>query len=87
MNALLKSNQVNEMEGGTFLDYDQEANADQYYGLDDAVFCAPAFRSLKQLMRRCLEDAVSSGNIYADAMLQHLYRWLCRLVNLDVLVL
>ncbi|GJY19845.1 DNA polymerase epsilon catalytic subunit A [Tanacetum coccineum] len=61
VNALLKSNQVNEMEGG----------------LDEATSCSPAFRVLKQLIQRCLADAVSSGNIYADAMLQHLYRWLC----------
>jgi hypothetical protein len=27
-----------------------------------------------------LSDAVSSGNTFADALLQHLYRWLCRLV-------
>ncbi|KAI3724149.1 hypothetical protein L2E82_35917 [Cichorium intybus] len=45
--------------------------------LDDATSCAPAFLVLKQLIQRCLTDAVSSGNIFADAMLQHLYRWLC----------
>ncbi|RLN07683.1 hypothetical protein C2845_PM11G04980 [Panicum miliaceum] len=32
---------------------------------------------LKQLIQRCISDAVSSGNVFADAILQHLYRWLC----------
>ncbi|XP_028111136.1 DNA polymerase epsilon catalytic subunit A-like [Camellia sinensis] len=44
---------------------------------DEATSCAPAFRALKQLIQRCLADAVTSGNVFADAILQHLYRWLC----------
>lgn len=32
---------------------------------------------MKQLVQRCLQDAVTSGNVFADAILQHLYRWLC----------
>lgn len=83
MNALLKSNQVNEMEGGILLGFDQEANSgfhasDKKYGYDDTNSCTAAFRVLKQLIQRCLADAVTSGNVYADALLQHLYRWLCR---------
>ncbi|PWA40336.1 DNA polymerase epsilon catalytic subunit [Artemisia annua] len=65
VNALLKSHQINEMEGSTL------------FGLDEAISCSPAFRVLKQLIQRCLADAVSSGNIFADAMLQNLYQWLC----------
>lgn len=63
VNALLKSNQLNEMEGG---------------GFDEAASNAPAFLVLKQLIQRCLVDAVTSGNEYADEILQHLYRWICR---------
>ncbi|PHT35292.1 DNA polymerase epsilon catalytic subunit B [Capsicum baccatum] len=82
VDALLKSNQVNEMEGGTLFGLDQEVNpttdftSEQYFS-DATTSCAPAFRVLKQLIQRCITDAVTSGNIFADAMLQHLYRWLC----------
>ena len=83
VNALLKSNQVNEMEGGTLFGFDHDLNSgshlpNEQLGLDEATSCSPAFRVLKQLIQRCLADAVTSGNIFADAMLQHLYRWLCR---------
>ncbi|MCD7471233.1 DNA polymerase epsilon catalytic subunit A [Datura stramonium] len=82
VDALLKSNQVNEMEGGTLFGLDQELNPmtnfpNEQYFFDTTTSCAPAFRVLKQLIQRCLTDAVTSGNIFADAMLQHLYRWLC----------
>ncbi|KAG8371187.1 hypothetical protein BUALT_Bualt13G0060900 [Buddleja alternifolia] len=82
VNALLKSNQVNEMEGGALFGLDQELNpatnnSDKQYCFDEATSCAPAFRVLKQLIQRCLADAVTSGNVFADALLQHLYRWLC----------
>ncbi|KAL8475241.1 hypothetical protein ACS0TY_031590 [Phlomoides rotata] len=79
VNALLKSNQVNEMEGGVLFGLDQEVNpnTDKQYCFDEATSCAPAFRVLKQLIQRCLADAVTSGNAFADALLQHLYRWLC----------
>ncbi|XP_020973385.1 DNA polymerase epsilon catalytic subunit A isoform X2 [Arachis ipaensis] len=82
VDALLKSNQVNEMEGGALLGFDNEFNSganptiDQS-GFDEAASCTHAFRILKQLIQRCLADAVTSQNTYADAMLQHLYRWLC----------
>ncbi|KAL4591685.1 hypothetical protein LXL04_004655 [Taraxacum kok-saghyz] len=76
VNALLKSNQINEMEGGTLFGFENDVASEQL-GLDEATSCSPAFRVLKQLIQRCLADAVSSGNIFADAMLQHLYRWLC----------
>ncbi|KAK2968076.1 hypothetical protein RJ640_000491, partial [Escallonia rubra] len=82
VSALLKSNQVNEMEGGTLLGLDQDSNTGPYVsneqcGFDEATSCAPAFRVLKQLIQRCIKDAVDNGNVYADAILQHLYRWLC----------
>ncbi|XP_075078061.1 DNA polymerase epsilon catalytic subunit A [Nicotiana tabacum] len=82
VDALLKSNQVNEMEGGTLFGLDQDLNSttnftNDNYCFDATTSCAPAFRVLKQLIQRCLTDAVTSGNIFADAMLQHLYRWLC----------
>ncbi|KAJ8551982.1 hypothetical protein K7X08_028425 [Anisodus acutangulus] len=70
------------MEGGTLFGLDQDPMTnftnEQYFS-DASTSCAPAFRVLKQLIQRCLTDAVTSGNIFADAMLQHLYRWLCRL--------
>ncbi|XP_057988015.1 DNA polymerase epsilon catalytic subunit A isoform X2 [Hevea brasiliensis] len=82
VNALLKSNQVNEMEGGALLGFEQDMNSsshiyDEQYGFDEVTSSAPALRALKQLIQRCLADAVSSGNVFADALLQHLYRWLC----------
>ncbi|KAL3518505.1 hypothetical protein ACH5RR_021094 [Cinchona calisaya] len=82
VNALLKSNQINEIEGGTLFGLDQDLNpttkvSDEQYCIDEVTSCAPAFRVLKQLIQRCLTDAVTSGNIFADAMLQHLNRWLC----------
>lgn len=84
VNGLLKSNQVNEMEGGALFGYDQDTNSgahilDAHGGFDEDTACAPAFRVLKQLIQRCLADAVTFRNAYADAVLRHLYRWLCRL--------
>ncbi|KAL6577446.1 DNA polymerase epsilon catalytic subunit A [Orobanche minor] len=82
VNSLLKSNQVNEMEGGALFGLDQEmnpasCNSDKQYSFDEEASCAPAFRVLKQLIQRCIADAVTSGNVFADAILQNLYRWLC----------
>ncbi|KDO51331.1 hypothetical protein CISIN_1g0001612mg, partial [Citrus sinensis] len=81
VNALLKSNQVNEMEGGGLFGFDQDMNSGPYNnelcGFDETTSSAPAFRVVKQLIQRCLTDAVTSGNVFADAILQHLYRWLC----------
>ncbi|XP_021832845.1 DNA polymerase epsilon catalytic subunit A-like isoform X1 [Prunus avium] len=82
VNALLKSNQVNEMEGGALLGFESDVNSgvhtsDLHVGFDEATSCAPTLRVLKQLIQRCLANAVTSGNVYADALLQHLYRWLC----------
>lgn len=88
VNALLKSNQVNEMEGGGLFGFDQDMNSGPYNnelcGFDETTSSAPAFRVLKQLIQRCLTDAVTSGNVFADAILQHLYRWLCRLAFLKM---
>ncbi|XP_010557398.1 PREDICTED: DNA polymerase epsilon catalytic subunit A [Tarenaya hassleriana] len=82
VNALLKSNLVNEMEGGSLLGFGQEidsggSSSTENTGFDEAIACAPAFRVLKQLIQRCLTDSINSGNIFADAISQHLYRWLC----------
>ncbi|XP_057456006.1 DNA polymerase epsilon catalytic subunit A-like [Lotus japonicus] len=82
VDALLKCNQVNEMEGGALLGFDHEFDSEAFSvdgqnSFDESTSCAHAFRVLKQLIQRCLADAVTSGNVFADAMLQHLYRWLC----------
>lgn len=80
VNALLKSTQVNELEGGALLGFDHDVISglvtDQS-GLGEGSSCGLAFRVLKQLIQRCISDAVTSGNVFADAILQHLYRWLC----------
>lgn len=77
------------MEGGGLFGFDQDmsygAQNNELYGFDETTSSAPAFRVLKQLIQRCLTDAVTSGNIFADAILQHLYRWLCRLEFLKML--
>jgi len=83
VNALLKSSQINELEGGALLGFNAESQDAVTLGSgqanwDESVSCAPAFRVLKQLVQGWLSDAVSSGNTFADALLQHLYRWLCR---------
>ncbi|XP_068664091.1 DNA polymerase epsilon catalytic subunit A-like isoform X2 [Aristolochia californica] len=75
VNALLKSSQVTEMEGAV-PNFDPDVNPEQA-GYDDASSCEQAFRTLKQLIQRCVSDAISCGNVFADAILQHLYRWLC----------
>ncbi|KAJ1279266.1 hypothetical protein BS78_04G142600 [Paspalum vaginatum] len=79
VNSLLKSSQVDEMEGGSVSSFGD--NTPGPHGtetdFDDPSLCLPAFQVLKQLIQRCISDAVSSGNVYADAILQHLYRWLC----------
>ncbi|KAF6166038.1 hypothetical protein GIB67_012935 [Kingdonia uniflora] len=76
VDALLKSSQVNDMEGGALFGFDQETNSGAH-GLDEASLCASAFRVLKQLIQRCLQDAIKSGSVFADEILQHLHRWLC----------
>lgn len=82
VDALLKSQQLSEIEGGSLLGFGQtKPGADtssEHSDYDEATACAPAFRVLKQLIQRCLADAVTSGNVFADAILQNLYRWLCR---------
>lgn len=78
VNALLKSSQVDELEGGTLFGYDHDMPHATETDFDNASSCAPAFQVLKQLIQRCISDAVTSGNVFADAVLQHLYRWLCR---------
>ncbi|KAK9126454.1 hypothetical protein Scep_015300 [Stephania cephalantha] len=78
VNALLKSNQLNELEGGALFGFEQETGlAHGQSGFDESTSCAYAFRVLKQLIQRCLEDAIKHSNVFADAVLQHLYRWLC----------
>ncbi|XP_058215283.1 DNA polymerase epsilon catalytic subunit A-like isoform X2 [Rhododendron vialii] len=82
VDALLKSNQLNEMEGGVLFGLEQDLNSgahtlNEHCCFDEVTSCSPAFRVLKQLIQRCLTDALTSGNVFADAILQHLYRWLC----------
>ncbi|GMH11122.1 hypothetical protein Nepgr_012963 [Nepenthes gracilis] len=82
VNALLKSNHINEIEGSTFFGFNQDSNSgadmpSDLYSFDEATSCGPAFSVLKQLVQRCLQDAIKFGNVFADAILQHLYRWLC----------
>ncbi|KAH7671411.1 DNA polymerase epsilon subunit 1 protein [Dioscorea alata] len=80
VNALLKSSQVDEMEGGSLFGYDHDMHSGSLandVNYDEASSCVHAFRVLKQLIQRCIADAVTSGNVFADAILQHLYRWLC----------
>uniref|UniRef100_A0ACD5XVC0 Uncharacterized protein n=1 Tax=Avena sativa TaxID=4498 RepID=A0ACD5XVC0_AVESA len=80
VNSLIKSSQVDEMEGGSIGSFENDVphgpNATEI-DFNDASLCLPAFQVLKQLIQRCISDAVSSGNVFADAILQHLYRWLC----------
>lgn len=83
VDAIVKCDQVNEMEGGALLGFDNQIDSEAFSindqnGFDESTSCAHAFQVLKRLIQRCLADAVTSGNVLADAMLQHLYRWLCR---------
>ena len=72
VNALLKYNLVNEMEGDTLLGFGHEHDSGAFSMNDqngfDEFLCT----------QRCLTDTVTSGTVYADSILQHLYRWLCR---------
>lgn len=80
VNSLLKSSQMDEMEGGPIGSFENDMPPGPHAtetDFDDASLCVPAFQVLKQLIQRCISDAVSSGNVFADAILQHLYRWLC----------
>lgn len=72
---------MDEMEGGPIGSFENDMPPGPHAtetDFDDASLCVPAFQVLKQLIQRCISDAVSSGNVFADAILQHLYRWLCR---------
>ncbi|XP_010496915.2 PREDICTED: DNA polymerase epsilon catalytic subunit A [Camelina sativa] len=75
VNALLKSNLVNEMEGGVFSGF--ETNSDENTSFDETTGCAQAFRVLKQLFDNCFTDVRKYENIYADSILQRLSWWLC----------
>lgn len=72
VNALLKSSHINEMEGGVLSGF--ETDTTSHVGNESFL---PAFSVLKQLIGRCISDAMTSGNPFADAILQHFYRWLC----------
>lgn len=83
VNALFNSSQINDLEGGALLGFNVESQDAVTLGAgqanwDESVLCAPTFRVLKQLVQGWLSDTVSSSNTFADALLQHLYRWLCR---------
>ncbi|GAB2214864.1 hypothetical protein Drorol1_Dr00019229 [Drosera rotundifolia] len=82
VNALLKSSHVNEIEGNLFFKFDKGTNSltdelNDHYSCDETTSCANAFVILKQFVQRCLQDAIKFGNVFAEAVLQHLYRWLC----------
>lgn len=78
VNALLKSSQISEFEGGTVDGDGSAAFNDGSNTWNEEIFCSPAFRVLKQLVGGWLADAISTGNNYSDALLQHVYRWICR---------
>ncbi|XP_076907152.1 DNA polymerase epsilon catalytic subunit A-like [Bidens hawaiensis] len=59
------------------LDHDLTSVSHELSDLDEATPCLLAFRALRTLIQRFLADVVSLGNIFADELLQHLYRWLC----------
>ncbi|BBN04847.1 DNA polymerase epsilon subunit 1 [Marchantia polymorpha subsp. ruderalis] len=77
VNALLKSSQISEFEGGTVDGDGSAAFNDGSNTWNEEIFCSPAFRVLKQLVGGWLADAISTGNNYSDALLQHVYRWIC----------
>ncbi|KAF3780559.1 DNA polymerase epsilon catalytic subunit A [Nymphaea thermarum] len=82
VNSLLKSSQLDEIEGGMLLGHEPDMPAGPPFVYSSSCFdeiaaCSSAFRVLKHLIQRCLSDAVTSGNVFADAILQHLYRWIC----------
>jgi DNA polymerase epsilon subunit 1 len=43
--------------------------------MDEFVTCSSAFRQLKQLVQKCVND-VMSGDEYADHILSHIYKWI-----------
>ncbi|KAK9798895.1 hypothetical protein WJX73_003389 [Symbiochloris irregularis] len=63
VNAIVKSDALAELEGGV--------------AAMDASGSAAAFRVLKQLVSNWLTDATQYSNLYADALLQNVWRWLC----------
>ncbi|CAM6102738.1 unnamed protein product [Calypogeia fissa] len=78
VNALLKSSQLNELEGGALFGFDSEPGVAEGQTIcDEEMLSAPAFKVLKNMVQNWLYDAVSSGNLFSDALLQHVYRWLC----------
>mmetsp|Transcript_42312 Transcript_42312/g.135440 ORF Transcript_42312/g.135440 Transcript_42312/m.135440 type:complete len:1109 (-) Transcript_42312:20-3346(-) len=77
VNAIDKSGQINELEGGVLLGLDSEAGnqllaPDSH---DEQLGCAPAFKVLKSLVQSWLQDAVSNDSVFADHLLSHLYHW------------
>ncbi|KAF5789802.1 putative DNA-directed DNA polymerase [Helianthus annuus] len=58
-------------------DEDLTLGSDELSDLDEATPCVHAFRALRALIQRCVADAMLSGNIFADELLQHVYRWFC----------
>ncbi|KAK1431332.1 hypothetical protein QVD17_07789 [Tagetes erecta] len=56
---------------------DFSSGSNELSELDEATPCVHAFRALRALIQRCVADAVSSSNIFADELLQHVYRWIC----------
>ncbi|KAK9075077.1 hypothetical protein SSX86_003396 [Deinandra increscens subsp. villosa] len=58
------------------LGFDHDLTSGSHLPLDEDTQCFAAFCVLRQLIKRCVADALSN-NIFADHLLQHLYRWLC----------
>ncbi|KAD4583994.1 hypothetical protein E3N88_21595 [Mikania micrantha] len=59
------------------LGLDHDLSSGSHLPLDEDARCLPAFCVLRDLIKKCVTDAVLSENIFADQLLQHLYRWLC----------
>ncbi|CAI5468276.1 unnamed protein product [Closterium sp. Yama58-4] len=44
---------------------------------DEAAMCRSAFKVLRGMVTAWVTDVVRTRSLYADALLQHLYRWIC----------
>eukprot|EP00850_Spirogloea_muscicola_P017955 SM000159S01786 [mRNA] locus=s159:288661:304957:+ [translate_table: standard] len=82
VNALLRSSQIDDMEGGSVFGGQPTDDFDLPLGgsvasHDDSLSCSPAFRVLKQMVMGWVRDATEFHNVFADELLKHAYRWLC----------
>ncbi|GJP47493.1 hypothetical protein CLOM_g6680 [Closterium sp. NIES-68] len=44
---------------------------------DEAAMCRSAFKVLRGMVTAWVTDVLRTRSLYADALLQHLYRWIC----------